>query len=346
VTEFSQGSEFGTRPEDIDAALNVLEAVESHNTHFTQLGIAAAVLEVDDVKGYSEERVLEDTAKFRAWIEDPARISVAEQQELDRDVMDMVYHDTLNQLGVALSPVRADPSQTLPTIQGDEVFGDVHLQLASGRTFVSFLRNIVPIVSGGDGFADVSSRIGSHFLTEFSYLMAYAPEDAHVTELSAHAGDIKEALELLKADGHIMLYLEEIRKHTATDTVYEWWYTSSRGLLVPPDVQLEYDIPGPASWHKSMNGHSLEFNWADALDLVESAKGKSGGQEFYEALATAMQESLTFAYDDWQLTLEEEHGSDQGFDEGVGEVFLRVQKRLSEIRNSGGAEPAPEQPKE
>ena len=118
MTEFSQGSEFGTRPEDIDAALNVLEAVESHNTHFTQLGIAAAVLEVDDVKGYSEERVLEDTAKFRAWIEDPARISVAEQQELDRDVMDMVYHDTLNQLGVALSPVRADPSQTLPTIQG------------------------------------------------------------------------------------------------------------------------------------------------------------------------------------------------------------------------------------
>lgn len=314
--------EFGSQHEDLQAVCDLVAEVKNHNTLYTHHGIMAHALGID-IEDYAPGANANDEEVATAWLEDPNRSTLSEQQETDRTLLNIVHGDALVNTGLSISPVRFR-SRVETRSFGYEGIGSIYLMPTNGYTFTQVIIRAAEGTAHPDALEAIEAIVREMF-TELSELILVGDDDTAIIETVPYASPIATALERMGSkDEALLVKLRDCNKHASTKSVKEWLLADRMGLLEPPD---DTRAAGPSFWHRQLPVSDMITMWRIAIRLITGAKTNLLAQTFYTELLGNAWKHLEYSQNDWY----KREAGRQGHDKNTGHLFTEIRAVLLKI---------------
>ncbi len=315
--------EFGTQPEHLQAVVGLVGELEYHNaTYTTKAGIACRALGL--TPGVDNPLDYEDCAeRLSAWLADPTRPSLPQEQNTDRAILSMAHAETLAGTGLRLGPIRT--TETIHTAtHGYERIGSVRLVPADGYTFVRFINT----VADGPFTVEVHEAIEDivrHSFDDFSQDLLDTDDMTAASELTAYTIPIADALERMGSDDKPLLEsLYQCNAHTKTDTVREWMVANHIFFF---DAVDDAEQVGPSFWHRRLSPEGMFMFWSVIKDLIIQTSGYRA-PDFHAQLVQGAWEHLEYSEKDWHRLVDSGEESDLAY----MIVFTEIRTSLRQLK--------------
>jgi hypothetical protein len=322
----NQAPEFGSRPEDIAAFNEAIDAINTHNQQFG-LGRLLARAVVDSAKQALRADELigagatpEEAEQVAAFV-GSEQVLLTEEEQMARSVVGMVNASALEAIGLILSPLRS--TATMYSDQGEQSVGEVRLQVTDGGKLSGFLLAINPEFAD-KAFQDRVTYVVDNLISETSDALATNQDEQTVPETLAYASGIVTGLEHVGlGEAPVTKRLHDLAEHAKQGDAKEYVLAERTGLLTSPEEQTF----GPSQWQKDSTAQGLTERWGNILSILKLAQDNPNAQQLFGELLAAAQTNLDIAMADWNEHKTPNHdgtGYGSGFDEAFQTVALEL----------------------
>jgi hypothetical protein len=322
--------EFGSQLGDVIAFSQAVDAIKQHNKQFSSGKQVARVL-IDHIKRQERTQDLIDAgaspeeAEETVVFVDSSELPLSEEEQMSRSIVGITNAHALESAGLALSPLRQ--TGTIVGSQGEQIVGEVRLQMADGSKFSNFLLSISP-ENIDEELRENIATVVADLIAEVTDAIKNRNHEQSFIETVVYGKGIVTGLEHVGlAESPMTKELCALYEHAQQGDVDEFIEASDIGLLKAPEEQ-EY---GPTGWHRDATADHLSNRWQKVLDIVMKAKANPNAKELYEQLLKSAQDSLEYAQSDWNKLKTEGYGGNSNYGEGFEKVFETVALELSMI---------------
>ncbi|MBI2592226.1 hypothetical protein HYW36_01995 [Candidatus Saccharibacteria bacterium] len=252
--------------------------------------------------------------------EGPETVPHSEEQEMARGILDLTSAQTLQPIGLKITPVRQQAVMFGP--QGKEEIGPVRLQLEDGDKFGSFLSGIGQEQVDDDFRKNVAFTVGS-ILVELSDAIASGQDKDFVLETFTAADELIKGLEDIGlGESEVAKKLRDYAEHAKTGDLTEFVLAERIQLFVEPGTPTF----GPSQWQRDATPKFLQDRWDEVVALLRKAKANPRAEALFNQLMENAKANLDYARKDW-TELKGKYGKDygKGFDGVFNEVDVRLQ---------------------
>ena len=321
--------EFGSRPQDIVALNEAIDAINSHNDQFS-LGklMARAMIDQADKTLHVQELIdagatQEEAEQTVAFVgNDNPQFN--EEEQMARSIIGVTNAPILEHIGLTLSPLRVTSSMIGPN--GEQIAGKVRLQLTDGGSLSNFLLSINPQDANEILKQSVSSLISS-LIAETKDSISNDDDNQTTLETLAYGKGIIAGLKqvgLGEADS--AKELQNLCKHFQIGDIKEYVEADRLFLFTEPEKQGF----GPSKWHRDATSEYLTTRWNNVLDVLKAANANPKATELFKSLLISVKANLEYAKNDWaKLKSENYDSSIKDYGRDFDDIFKAVDLELN-----------------
>jgi hypothetical protein len=318
--------EFGTRPEDILAFTEAMDAIDAHNSEFSMGKLMARALlqhtdKQDRIQGLVDAGATESEAEETVDFVGDESMPMTKEEQMARSVVGITNAPVLESTGLALSPLRT--TATMYSEGGEQKVGQVRLQVTDGSRFSGFLQTVNP-ESVDDKFKGSVTKVVRSVVSEARMAITHDVEEATAHETLAYGQGIVTGLERIGlGDEDITGELRQLYKHAQNGDVKEFVLANTKQLLTTPDEQGF----GPAQWQRDASPEFLASHWKEVVDILKMTKANPKATELYQQMLESVRTSLDFAVNDWAKLKADGYAGD-GYNDGFEGIFEATRLEL------------------
>jgi hypothetical protein len=309
-----------------------VEAVEQHNKQFDvgatmmrvisgQIKVAQKAAELMDAGAYEAEAY-----EAAEWLAADETQDPAEVQAMEKELVGILNADTLEGVGLELSPIRT--KGVVGTRKGMMEIGEVRFRLADGSRFVGFLET----ASADKEQAEAGvNKVSRDIVAELDESITKAEKAPFIVETLAYANPIAEHLgqfgETAARNGEL---IKAYAQHTKRGDLREWMFARHTGVLEAPETQRF----GPANWHRDITNERLNEKWGQIFKAINAAKQNPHGQALTAELLAAARMNLDAARADWKaLRSDASSGYSKTYGAGFDDTYATIDMELAELED-------------